>query len=149
TIRQTLEQTQTIDFRQVIEPRPVLRALGLASVSLMVGLLVLTATPSLSKTALRRMFLPFGSDRWPQATHLTLIDRDTPRKVARGEPFSLAVAVRKGDRIPSSARATYRFDDGETTTEALRSVDGGIFRGRLEAVNRTFRFSVVAGDDST
>ena len=39
--------------------------------------------------------------------------------------------------------------DGETSTESLRSVEGGIFRGRLEAVTRPFTFSVAAGDDSS
>ena len=38
-------------------------------------------------------------------------------------------------RVPASARVTYRFDDGETATEALRPVEGGGFRGRIEAVS--------------
>ena len=57
---------------------------------------------------------PSGPDRWPQQTHLTLLDGETPRKVARGDPFTLAVTVGKGERVPASARATYRFDDGDT-----------------------------------
>ena len=51
--------------------------------------------------------------------------------------------------MPASARATYRFEDGETETESLRAVEGGMFRGRIESVNRPFTFSVAAGDDST
>ncbi len=149
TIKQTLEETRAIDFREVVERRPVLRAMGLAAGALAVLVAVVAAEPALSRIAARRLFLPFGADRWPQMTHLTLLDKETPRKVARGEPFSLAVAVAQGDRVPSNAKATYRYDDGETGTESLRSVEGGVFRGRIEAVEKSFRFSVAAGDDQT
>ncbi len=147
TIRQTVEATHAIDFREVIERRPVFRALGLASASVLAGLLVVATTPDLSAIALRRLLLPYGPDRWPQQTHLSLLDRETPRKVARGEPFTLAVAIGQGERAPTSAHATYRFDDGETVTESLRAIEGGVFRGRMESVNRPFQFSVAAGDD--
>ncbi|HMB03066.1 MAG TPA: DUF4175 family protein, partial [Isosphaeraceae bacterium] len=149
TVRQTLEEAQSLDFRQVIDPRPALRAVGMALASVAVGGLFLAAAPGLSTIALRRLFVPFGPDRWPRQTHLTLIDKETPRKVARGEPFTLAVAVGRGERVPALARVTYRFDDGEVLAEALRSVEGGLFRGRIETVTRPFTFSVVAGDDST
>jgi hypothetical protein len=149
TVQQTLAETRSIDFRQAIDSRPALRAASLALVSVAVGGLFLTAAPGLSRIALRRLFVPFGPDRWPQQTHLTLLDQETPRKVARGESFSLAVAVGQGERVPPVARVTYRFDDGEVVTEALRSVEGGQFRGRIETVTRPFTFSVVAGDDST
>src|SRR5205823_1195874 len=105
TVRQTLEETRAIDFREAIETRPARRALGLAAGSLVLLLAAVLADPALARIAARRLFLPFGPDRWPQQTHLALIDKETPRKVARGEPFTLAVAVRKGERAPSSARA--------------------------------------------
>src|SRR5206468_2493267 len=41
----------------------------------------------------------------------------------------------------------YRFGDGEAATEALRPDDQGVFHGRIEAVSRSFLFSVAAGDD--
>src|SRR4051794_34970543 len=93
TVRQTMQETETIDFRTVIEPRPVIRALALAAGSLVVASAIIVATPELSKIAMRRLFLPFGPDRWPQQTHLTLIDGETPRKVARGDTFTLAVTI--------------------------------------------------------
>jgi hypothetical protein len=149
TIRQTLEETRAIDFREVIEPRPLVRALGAASVALLVSLTILLAAPTLSTIALRRLFQPYGTTRWPQRIHLTLLERETPRIVARGEPFTLGVRVGKGEAVPGSARATYRFSNGEVVTEPLRTVEGGVFRGRMEAVERDFKFSVAAGDDST
>jgi hypothetical protein len=148
TVRQTIEETQAIDFRKVIELKPVLRAAGLAAASLLAATAIGAASPELSRIALRRLFLPFGQDRWPQQTHLALLTAETPRKVARGDSFTLAVAIGPGERMPASARATYRYEDGETETESLRAVEGGIFRGRIESVSRPFTFSVAAGDDS-
>jgi hypothetical protein len=149
TIQQTLKEAEVIDFRKVIEPKPVLEALWFASITMLCALLLLLASPSMSTIALRRLFMPFGPDRWPQQTHIALIEKETPRKVARGDPFTLGVSVAKGDRVPAGAKAVYRFADGETMTESLRTAAGGIFRGRLESVNRPFRFSVTAGDDNT
>ena len=53
---------------------------------------IVASAPELSEIAVRRSFNPFGPDRWPQQTHLTVIERETPRKVARGDTFTLAVA---------------------------------------------------------
>jgi hypothetical protein len=149
TVRQTLEETEAIDFREVIEPRPVQHAAGLAALALFVAGTLFAASPELSRIGLRRLFVPYGSDRWPQQTHLSLIDAETPRKVARGDAFTLAVAIGVGERMPATARATYYYDDGATETELLRAVASGIFRGRIESVQRPFRFSVAAGDDTT
>src|SRR5262245_16634398 len=40
TVRQAIAETSTIDFREVIEPRPVLQALGLAATALVLGAVV-------------------------------------------------------------------------------------------------------------
>ena len=90
-----------------------------------------------------------GGDRWPQQTHLSLVDAETPRTVARGEPFALAVAVARGESAPSSASATYRFDERRERHRGPPAARGGLFRGRIESVTRPFTFSVAAGDDST
>src|SRR5690606_28073838 len=47
-----------------------------------------------------------------------------------------------------SAKATYRFADGEVVVEPLGATDEGEFRGRIEAVNQPFEFSVAGGDDA-
>ncbi len=148
TVKQTLEEANSIDFRAVVQPKPVYQALAIAAAALLFAGGFVLAEPALSKLAARRLFLPFGGEQWPQMTHLALLDKETPRKIARGEPFTLAVAVVKGDRVPSSARATYRFENGETQTESLRAVEGGVFRGRMETVEQSFKFSVSAGDDA-
>ena len=102
-----------------------------------------------SRIALSRLFVPFGSTSWPRQTHLVLDENQTTLKVARGDSFTLSVKVKRGDRMPETAKATYRFADGEEAGESLRVVEGGEFRGRIESVNQPFHFSVAAGDDST
>ncbi len=149
TVRQAIEETSGIDFREVLEPRPVVRAVGLAAAALALGALVMIAAPESSRLALRRLMLPFGSLEWPQQTHLVLDEANTRLKVARGDYFTLAVKVRAGDKIPESANATYRFSDGAEMVEPLRPVEGGEFHGRIESVNQTFHFSVTGGDDAT
>ncbi len=148
TIKQAIEETRSIDFREAIEYRPILRAAGLAAGAVALALLIGLAAPTSSRIALRRLFVPWGGDRWPQQTHLSLSDHGTTLKIARGDSFTLSVQVRPGDRIPDSARVTYSYADGEVVTEPLRATEGGEFHGRIETVNQPFKFSVAGGDDT-
>ena len=149
TIAQTIEETRDIDFRQAIDPRPARRALGWSGLAVGLAALLVVVAPMSSRFALDRLFRPYGPTQWPRLTHLTIVEAETPRKVARGEPFTLAVAIAKGEHMPSTARVTYTFADGETSEEALRPADDGVFRGRLDTSTRDFSFTVAAGDDNT
>ena len=149
TIRQAVEEAGAIDFREVIEPRPVLRALAVAAGALCLGAALLMAAPVPSRIAMTRLFVPFGTTNWPRQTHLVLDEGQTTLKVARGDSFTLSVKVRPGDKVPESAQATYHFADGDQAGEPLRSVEGGEFKGRIDSVTQPFQFSVAAGDDST
>jgi hypothetical protein len=149
TVEQTLVEVQSIDFRQVVDPRAARKALACAVAVLALIGTVAAVEPNLSRIGFRRLFLPFGPDRWPQSTHLTVVPGETPTRIARGMPFSLAVAIAPGERMPSTARVTFRYPDGETATEALRPTEDGTFRGRLETVSVPFTFTVEAGDDVT
>jgi hypothetical protein len=109
TISQAVDEASTIDFREVIEPRPVVRALGVAACALAAGALMFSVAPAASRIAMKRMFVPFGSTTWPQQTHLALDEGQTTLKVARGDSFTLSIKVRKGDKVPESARSINRF----------------------------------------
>ncbi len=148
TVAGTLTEVAGIDFRQAIDPGPTRRALGWAALVLLVGAGVIVAEPSMSRIALSRLFNPYGGTAWPRMTHLAILEA-TPRKLARGMAFPLVVGIGKNERMPSSARVTYRFSDGETRTEPLRVADDRTFRGRIEAVGVPFTFQVEAGDDRT
>ena len=148
TVEQTRAEVESIDFRQAIDPRPARKALGWAVLALALGGAVIAVEPTLSGIALRRLFRPYGPDVWPRMTHLSILAA-TPTKLARGMPFPLVVGVGEGERLPATARVTYRFADGETRTEPLRIGDDGTFRGRIEAVAVPFNYQVEAGDDQT
>ena len=147
TVKKAVEEASAINFREVIEPRPVIRALLAAASSLLVAAALIMMAPGTARIALKRLFVPLSSTSWPQRTHLLLDLSETTLKVARGDSFTLSVKVRPGDRIPESALATYSFSDGDSSGEPLRSAEGGEFRGRIESVNQPFRFTVTAGDD--
>ena len=147
TVARTLKELDGIDFRAVVDPRPARRwALGALGV---LGLAVVTfaVAPAAGRIALTRLFRPYSGLEWPKQTELE--PPQFARKVARGEPFELAVAVRQGKTVPASAKVTYTFADGQKSTESLRPDDRGVFHGRIDAVERPFTFSVVAGDDRT
>ena len=149
TIEQTRLEVEGIDFRQAADPRSTVRAVAAAAVAVGAIAGVFWAEPTLSRIALSRLFRPFGRDQWPQATHLTILPGETPTKIAKGMPFTLVVAVAKGERLPSTAQVTYFYPDGEKATESLRPTDDGTFRGRLDSVIVPFSFTVEAGDDVT
>ncbi len=148
TVRQALAETEAIDFREVIEARPVWRALGLAAVAVAACGLVFAVAPQSSRIALARLLAPFGSRQWPQQTHLVLDSSNSTLKIARGDVFNLTVKVKPGDTVPELARAVYRFEDGTESAEVLRMESGGVFHGRIEEVHQPFRFSVAGGDDA-
>src|SRR5271165_2372918 len=147
TIKQAIEETRSIDFREAIAYRPIIRAGSLAAAAVSLAMLFGLLNPASTRLAMRRLFVPWGGDRWPQQTHLALSDTGTTLKIARGDSFTLSVQVRPGDRIPETARVTYSFLDGEEITEPLRATEGGEFHGRIETVNQPFKFSVAGGDD--
>ena len=132
TVRQAIEEASTIDFREVIEPKPVIRAVAAA-----VGVL-----------AAERSCLVFGprdiADRHEPAVRALRIDKLAASDAsgsrrgpddAQGGAGRFVHVVGQGSarrQNPEMARATYRFADGEEAGEALRSVEGGEFRGRIE-----------------
>ena len=109
-MRQAVEEASAIDFREVIEPKPVITALLAASSALLVAALP-CHDGALDGSDRPEAVVSFRlrSTSWPQRTHLVLDEGETTLKVARGDSFTLSVKVRPGDRIPESAQATYHF----------------------------------------
>jgi hypothetical protein len=157
TIRRTLAEVESVDFREVVDPRPARSAMATAAVPVAFGLLLVALAPETCSTALRRLFAPYGSAEWPKQTHLTILDpNEDGRKVALGESFRLEVGVAEGEVLPAEGTVTYRFEDGEVVTRRLGTRLGDAATGtaprfvdRIAEVNRSFRYSVAAGDDAT
>jgi hypothetical protein len=146
-VEQTLKETESIDFREVVDRRPVVRAALLGLLALAMGLSIVGLAPRSSRIAMARLLAPYGGTEWPKQTHLRVVA--AAEKVARGEPFTLEVAVAPGDRVPSSGKVTYTYENGDRVTESLRPGEDGSFHGRIEAVTGPFDFSIAAGDDRT
>ena len=95
--------------------RPALKAAGWAVAILALIGTVAALEPTQSGIAFRRLLRPYGPDRWPQATHLTVLP-ETPKKIARGMPFALAapatylVGQRPDDEGHASVEAFIRGD---------------------------------------
>jgi hypothetical protein len=148
TIDSTLREVQSLDFAQVIDRKPVRRAWGAALGAVTLGALTLVLAPQTSRIALDRLFRPLGATEWPKRTHLSVVA--APDKVARGDEYRFEIAVAPGERLPATARVTYRYPDGTTAVEALRpEPTRGRFHGRIESARQSFSFTVAAGDDAT
>ena len=100
TVRQTLEETRSIDFREVIDAA-VGPGAGMASGSLDLRPPSSWRLPELSTIALRRLFLPSATLAAADASEPAR--RETPRKVARGEPFAWA-SPSGGETVSGTAR---------------------------------------------
>ena len=88
TVRQAVAETSTIDFREVIEPKPVIKSLAAASSALLIATLLVMLAPQTVRIAMKRLFLPLAATAWPQRTHLVLDEGQTTLKVARGDSFT-------------------------------------------------------------
>ena len=157
TIRRTLAEVETIDFREVVDKAPLKTALKSALLPVGIAAAFLVLAPSLCSTGLKRLFTPLTDLQWPKQTHLTVVDPQTDRhKLAKGDPFRLEVSVGEGEALPASGEVTYTFDNGEVLTRRLSTRPsnpaagtGPRFSDRLVEVSRSFTFSVRAGDDVT
>jgi hypothetical protein len=146
-IEQAFEEVERIDFKEAIDPRPARQSLKFLGIATSIAVVTVLLGPLSASIALARFFNPLGGPEWPKATILEWVDA-TP-KVAVGEPWTLTVKVAEGFKIPTAATADFRFADGETSSEPLRILENGEFRGRIESVTQSFTVRVRGGDDTT
>ena len=151
TIARTLKEVEHIDFREVIDPRPARKALATAAVPAALAVLLACVAPAATRTALTRLFLPFGGTEWPKQTHLTVHEPSNPAlRIARGEPFRLEVGVAPGEMLPGAGEVTYHFENGDTQRRRLGVRDSDArLTDRLAEVEKSFTYVISAGDDVT
>jgi hypothetical protein len=147
-ITQTTAESERLDFSQVLDPRPPLRAATLlVAVCLAAGML-LVLDPLASRTAVARLINPLGDTRWPQETHLAI--RRPVERVARGQAFEVEVIDARGVRLPPDVRIHYRYEgpDGKVMEESERMQFADMaMAARRENVLRPFSYRVTGGDD--
>jgi len=147
-ISETTAESQPLEFSDVIQRGPTLRAAMVATSICLLAAILVVVDPVSSGIAVARLANPFGDVAWPQKTHLRL--RKQLNRVARGQSFEIEVVAAEGTRLPPEVRIHYRFEgpDGATTdeTERMRLL-GGAMVARRENVVRPFSYRVQGGDD--
>lgn len=149
-ITRTTAETQDLDFRAVVNKRPVVRAAMMAAMVVLVAMILVAADPLVCGIALARLANPLGNVTWPKTTHLML--RQTVQRVARGQPFEVEVVDQTGQELPNDVRIFYRFTsaDGPAVEESeLMQVVDNAMLARRENVTRPFSFRVRGGDDNS
>ncbi|MHC4401321.1 MAG: DUF4175 family protein [Planctomycetota bacterium] len=167
-IAQATADAEPLDFRHVLDRRPVVRVALASSALCMVALALVLLDPLHSRIAVARLVNPFGGEPWPQKNHLELVEAVT--RVAKGQVFEIEVVDRNGVRLPEEVRVHYQFEnpDGSLTEEIepMRFVDGaiaarrtngttdprrqdGMMVARRENVSRPFSYRVDGGDDDS
>jgi len=147
-IAKTTAETEPLDFGEVIERGPTVRAATGALALGLVAAIVVAVDPLSSQIAVARLSNPFDDVAWPQTTHLVL--RRWVARVARGQAFEVEVVDRYGVKLPPQVRIHYRFEgsDGSTTEESeLMHYIGDAMVARRENVTRPFSYRVEGGDD--
>ena len=130
TVRQAEAEASTIDFREVIEPKPVLLALGLACLGALRGRSSWSScSPETSRLAMSGCSCRSPATSGRSGRTSCSIEHETTLKVARGDSFRLSVKVRPGDKVPGIGAGDLSIRRRTNRAEPLRSVEGGEFRG--------------------
>jgi hypothetical protein len=149
-ITQTAAEIRPLDFSDVLDLRPTVRAVViLAAACLLAGLLA-AIDPSAVPIAVARLANPLGNAAWPRTTHLAF--RQSVEQVARGQAFQVEVVDLHGVPLPAENRIHYRFPGPDESTleesERMRLVDGAAI-ARRENVLRPFSYRIEGGDDQS
>lgn len=148
TIDDAAKRINPLDFEQVVDPRPMRRAIAATLAATVIAAGAIGFWPDLCRLAAARLVNPFDDTAWPRYNRLAL--RTVVRQVARGYPFEIEVFDERGRPMPDDAKIQYRFDvpDGAPAieTEPLRRL-GDSLVARRENVSRPFAYRVEGGDD--
>jgi len=140
------QATSQIDFRRVIIGKHVGKIAGWALAALLVLVGAAVAKPDYAAIYANRVV--GGSTRWPQRTHLKILDfKDNHKVIARAD--DLTVAVEYEGRRPSKPMLEYRFRTGEKGREYMSPLAGNRFQFTFTRVTGPFEFFIEGGDDVT
>jgi len=151
-IAETTAQADQLDFRACIEPATTIRSTLSALVISLTALSLVMLDPLSSRIALARLVNPFGSDAWPQTTHLALLDRQLPEdRIVEGEAFEIKVIDIRGAKLPPKLRIRYRYQENGGTTEEIERIESvdGVMLARRSSVTRSFSYRLETPDDQS
>ena len=131
TIKQAIEETRSIDFREAIEHRPILRAAGLAVGGRCARPADRSGRPDVLADRLAAALRALGRRPLAAADPPGLERaRDDAQDRARRLVHALGPGPAREIGFPIRPGSTYSFADGEVVTEPLRATEGGEFHGR-------------------
>src|SRR5207248_6227933 len=115
------------DFRELVDLKPLVRLALLLAVAGAAALTFVVVTPEKSRTAIARVFDPFGDHVWPPDTQLSVV---APEWLARGEPFVLRGEVR--GVVPERGEFRFAMDAAPVGVQLL-PITGGESLGSFSA----------------
>jgi hypothetical protein len=140
------QATSQINFKRVIIGKHVGKIALWAGAAFLALTGAAVAQPHLASIYLNRIF--GGSTKWPQRTHLEVLDFADNHKVwPRGEDLTIAVQVK--DHEPSKVMLEYKFGTGERGKERMSPLAGKRYQFTFTRLTGPFEFFVEGGDDVT
>jgi hypothetical protein len=137
---------QNLPLDDVIDRRPLRRALGWLAVPVVIGALWVALDAAAAGTAMARLMAPLGSVQWPRRHHLAF--REAPTHLAAGQAFEVELVDTAGP-LPDEVRIEYRTTQNgrrEFASEPMIRA-GDVMVARRENVSQSFAFRAVGGDD--
>jgi hypothetical protein len=145
-VSQAEQATSGLDFGRILVRRHVGRLGAVAALAVAVLLALGAAFPAYASIYFHR--IAGGSAKWPQRTHLLVLDfPENRRVVARGDDLTVAVQVDGWE--PSKVLLSWKFATGEKGVERMSPHAGRRYQFTFTHVNGPFTFSVEGGDDQS
>jgi hypothetical protein len=139
--------TAGIDFGRVLVRKHVAKYAGWAAV-FAIALSVGAAVNPKEYASIYLNRILGGSRKWPQRTHLRVLDFVDGRRVwARGD--DLTIAVEYAGVKPSKVTLSYQYVSGESGKERMTPLAGDRFQFTFTRLAGPFTFTVEGGDDVT
>jgi hypothetical protein len=147
-VANTLQEINGLPLSEVIDPRPLRRAVVAFSAVAFLTAVCIVVDSSAARIALARLISPFGSAQWPRQHHLAF--REIPLRVAAGQTLELELTDTSGPP-PDDVRIQFAVDRDkkhEVTSEPMTRT-GDILIARRENIQQRFGFRAEGGDDDT
>ncbi|WP_166824264.1 hypothetical protein [Thalassoroseus pseudoceratinae] len=128
-VQQTLRHVRQLRVEELVETRPIRRAVMVAIGVCLVVAVVAGFNQANASTALQRLLFPFAERPWPKKTRLVILDQQfqpigtqiEPLRIARGDRLDLYIENERGD-LPDDVKLLIRTD--APTTSSPKTTDG-------------------------
>jgi hypothetical protein len=134
---------RTIDPAAVVPPAAVKRA----TVEALLGTLALILVLTLGGPSLRRVGGTVWMAAFPDTIHLEVLPGDA--RVLAGQPLRIRTTIRGRTRVLTDPPPSLSVSAGDEQRTVPMVRDGQAYRFDFDAVDRTFRYRVIAGTASS